>query len=557
MSEKFVFSCRDLCKYYGERIVLKNINLSFFAGAKIGIVGNNGAGKSTLLKIMAGIDEKIEGYAQPLKDVRVGYVPQEPYLEKGKTVRETLQGAFSETMSKLDRFDEISSKLEEDIDPDEMQKLMDEMALIQDELDASGGWEIDRQIDLAADALFLPNDDADVGTLSGGEARRVFLCKTLLEKPELLLLDEPTNHLDAETVYWLENHLQEYAGTVIVVTHDRYFLDNITKWILEIDNARGIPFEGNYSSWLEQKAQRLEQQGKKNEKHKRFLKRELEWIRTSPKGRGTKNKARVKEYESMSQKSFEVQEDSVEIQIPPGPKLGNKVIKFNNVSKAFGGDALFNEFDLDVPAGAIVGIIGPNGAGKTTMFRMIMGQEQPDQGSVEIGETVVLSYVDQSRDTLNAENTIYEEICEGKEYIELADKELHSRAYVSRFNFKGAEQQKKVGKLSGGERNRVHLAKLLKRGGNVILLDEPTNDLDTETLRYLEEGLMNFSSCALIISHDRYFLDRVCSHLLVFEGNGEVNWYEGGFSEYEMVKQSEGRDKQFENRRAKYKKLHI
>lgn len=552
MSEKFVFTCRELFKSYGERKVLENINLSFFAGAKIGIVGENGAGKSTLLKIMGGIDPKFEGYAAPAKGVKVGYVPQEPILDAGMTVRENLQQAFSGTMAKLDRFDEISGLMETDLDPDEMDKLMDEMAKIQDELDATDGWEIDRQVDIAADALFLPDDEVDVGTLSGGEARRVFLCKTLLEKPDILLLDEPTNHLDAETVYWMENHLREYPGTVIIVTHDRYFLDRITKWILEIDRCKGIPFEGNYSSWLEQKAARMELEGKRNESQKRILAKELDWIRSSPSGRRGKNRARVQNYEKLSQENFEVDESSVEIQIPPGPHLGNKVIQMEKVNKAFGDRVLFKDFDLEVPAGAIVGIIGPNGMGKTTLFRMIVGEQQPDSGTVEIGETVELAYVDQSRDSLNDENTIYDEIREGKDYVKLGQREIHARAYCGRFNFKGHDQSKKVGKLSGGERNRVHLAKLLKRGGNVILLDEPTNDLDTETLRYLEEGLLNFRSCALVISHDRYFLDRVCSHLLVFEGDGVVNWYEGGFEEYERVK---GQETLFENRRARYRKL--
>jgi ATP-binding cassette ChvD family protein len=556
MSEKFVFTCRDLCKNYDNFQVLKNINLSFFAGAKIGIVGENGAGKSTLLKIMAGIDDKFDGYAAPLKGVKVGYVPQEPRLESGLSVKDNLRLAFAETNQMLERFDEISGLLDSDVSPEEMEKLMDEMAKIQDALDANDGWEVDRQIDLAADALFLPDDNADVGSLSGGEARRVYLCRMLLEKPDILLLDEPTNHLDAETVYWMENHLKEYEGTVIIVTHDRYFLDRITKWILELDRGRGIPFEGNYSSWLQQKAERMELEGKKNDSQKRMLKKELEWISSSPSGRRSKNKARVSEYENLSKKSFEIEENSLEIQIPPGPHLGNKVIRFEGVNKKFGDQTIFDKFDLDIPAGAIVGIIGPNGVGKTTFFRMIVGQEQPDSGNIDIGDTVKLSYVDQSRDSLNGANTIYDEIREGKDYIELGQRELHARAYVSRFNFKGQDQQKKVEKLSGGERNRVHLAKLLKRGGNVILLDEPTNDLDTETLRYLEEGLSNFGSCALIISHDRYFLDRICTHLIAFEGNGEVNWYEGGFEEYEARKAKEGQS-HFENRRAKYKKLHL
>lgn len=557
MSEKFVFSCHDLHKSYGERKVLSQINLNFYAGAKIGIVGENGAGKSTLLKIMAGIDTKIEGHAAPLKGMKVGYVPQEPKLETGMTVKENLRLAFKDTVARLDRFDEIGGLLENDMSPDAMEKLMDEMAKIQDQLDADNGWEIDRQIDQAADALFLPDDRADVGSLSGGEARRLYLCKTLLEKPDLLLLDEPTNHLDAETVYWLENHLREYPGAVIIVTHDRYFLDRITQWILEIDKTKGIPFEGNYSAWLEAKAIRMQNEKKGNESQRRILAKELDWIRSSPAGRQSKSKARVQNYEKLSQGNFEIDENSVEIQIPPGPHLGNKVIDFVNVNKSFGDKNLLNDVNFSVPAGAIVGIIGPNGAGKTTLFRMIMGQQEPDEGKVDLGETVVLSYVDQSRDTLSDDSNIYDEIREGKDYIQLGDREIHARSYVSRFNFKGQAQQKMVNKLSGGERNRVHLAKLLKRGGNVLLLDEPTNDLDTETLRYLEEGLMNFKSCALVISHDRYFLDRICTHLLAFEGDGKVTWFEGGFEEYERVKASEGQTHLFENRRARYRKLHI
>jgi len=556
MSEKFVFTCRDLCKNYDNFQVLKNINLSFYAGAKIGIVGENGSGKSTLLKIMAGVDTKFDGYAAPAKGIKIGYVPQEPRLDSSLSIRDNLRLAFTETNRMLERFDEISGLLETELDANKMDKLMDEMSKIQDSLDASDGWELDRQIDLASDALFLPDEKSEVASLSGGEARRVYLCRMLLEKPDILLLDEPTNHLDAETVYWLENHLREYAGTVIIVTHDRYFLDRITKWILELDKGRGIPFEGNYSSWLKQKAERMELEGKKNESQKRILKKELEWVQSSPSGRRAKSKARIQDYDQMSKKKFEIDENSVEIQIPPGPHLGNKVIRFENVEKKFGDFPIFKNFNIDIPAGALVGIIGPNGVGKTTFFRMIIGAEKPDQGKIEIGDTVKLAYVDQSRDSLNGNNTIYDEIREDKDYIKLGDRELHARSYVSRFNFKGADQQKKVDKLSGGERNRVHLAKLLKRGGNVLLLDEPTNDLDTDTLRYLEEGLSNFGSCALIISHDRYFLDRICTHLIAFEGNGEVNWYEGGFEEYERIKENEGTNL-FENRRSKYKKLHL
>lgn len=552
MSEKFVFTMRDLCKYYGDKCILNGINLSYFAGAKIGIVGENGAGKSTLLKIMAGVDREFEGFAEPAKGVRVGYVPQEPRLDPGLTVRENLMLAFKDTVAMLEKYDELAASMGQGGDDE---KLMDEMSKVQERIDAVDGWELDRQVDMASAALLLPDDSAETARLSGGEMRRVFLARTLLEKPDILLLDEPTNHLDAETVYWLENHLREYPGTVIIVTHDRYFLDRITKWILELEGGKGYPFEGSYSDWLAMKAAQLEEAGKKAESHKKVLAKELEWIRTSPSGRRAKSRARVNRYEEMSAQNFDVQESSLEIQIPPGPHLGNFVLRTDRLNKAFGDNVLMQDFSVDIPPGAIVGIIGPNGAGKTTFFRMLTGEVEPDSGKLEIGPTVVLSYVDQSRESLNDEKTIYEEVSGGLDRIKLGDREIHSRAYVSRFNFKGTEQQKKVGKLSGGERNRVHLAKLLKSGGNVLLLDEPTNDLDTNTLRYLEEGLNNFPSSAFVISHDRFFLDRVCSHLLVFEGEGKVSWYEGGFEEYEAVLQQ--RKDNFIDRRAKYRKLHL
>ena len=557
MSDKFVFTTRDLEKSYGQKKILARINLSFFAGAKIGIVGENGSGKSTLLRIMAGIDQKFDGYAAPAKNVRIGYVPQEPHLDTSMSVRENLLLAFAGMLAKLKRFDEISKAMEDpELDTDKMQTLMDEMAVLQDEIDAEKGWELDRQVEQAADALFIPDENADVTKLSGGELRRVFLCRTLLEKPDILLLDEPTNHLDAETISWLENHLREYPGTVIIVTHDRYFLDNITRWILELDRTRGIPFEGNYSSWLEQKARRLEEEGRKAADHQKSLQSELEWIRSSPGARRGHNMARVRNYEQLAQQNFEVREDSLDIQIPPGPHLGDKVITLEGVSKSYGARTLFDKFDLVVPPGAIVGIIGPNGVGKTTLFRMIVGTEQPDAGTVTLGQTVKLSHVDQNRDVLNDNKTIYEEISDGLDFIELGGRKLSSRAYVGRFNFKGADQQKRVGTLSGGERNRVHLAKLLRRGGNVLLLDEPTNDLDTDTLRHLEEGLRGFPSCALVISHDRFFLDRICSHLLAFEGEGNPVWYEGGFSEYEEKKLAQNADP-YANRRARYRKLRL
>ncbi|MBF0243932.1 MAG: energy-dependent translational throttle protein EttA [Planctomycetes bacterium] len=556
MSEKFVFTVRNLTKHYGQTLILDNINLSFYHGAKIGIVGGNGAGKSTLLRIMAGQDKDFEGTAQPIKNMRVGYVPQEPRLEAGLSVKENLRLAFKDMTKKLDRFEAIGTEMENpDLDGDKMQDLMDEMARLQDEIDAAEGWELDRQLELAADALFLPGDDVDVGTLSGGEARRVYLCRTLLEKPDLLLLDEPTNHLDAETVSWLEQHLRDYQGTVIIVTHDRYFLDNITKWILEIDRCKGIPYEGCYSSWLEQKAARLEMEGKKQESHRRVLTRELEWIRSSPAGRRSKQKARVDNYEKLSAEEFAPNEESAVIQIPPGRPLGQRVIVAENLNKAYGDNVLFKDFNLDIPPGALVGVVGPNGAGKTTLFRMILGEEHPDSGVLYIGPSVEPSHVSQTRDELNDEKTIYEEITDGKDHIDLGGREVSSRVYVGRFNFRGSEQQRRVGTLSGGERNRVHLAKLLRRGGNLLLLDEPTNDLDTDTMRVLEQGLASFTNCALIISHDRFFLDRICTHLLVFEGDGKVSFQEGGFAEYMERKGKSGLD--MENRRARYRRFRL
>ncbi len=557
MSEKFVFTCSDLEKYYGQKKVLDGINLSFYLGAKIGIVGDNGSGKSTLLRIMAGEDKEVEGQAEPLKGMKVGFVPQEPRLNPGLTVHENLKLAFGKTTALLDRFEAISTCLEDpELGPDKMQDLMDEMSDVQDKIDAVDGWELERQIETAANALCLPDDNVDVSTLSGGEARRVYLAKVLLEKPDLLLLDEPTNHLDAETISWLENHLREYAGTVIIVTHDRYFLDNITKWILELRDGKGIPFEGSYSQWLEARAERLSREGQKADSHRKILNRELEWLKSSPKGRRTRNKARVNDYSKMMERSFDVDENSLEIQIPPGQRLGNQVIPAKNISKRFGDRTLFEGLSFDIPPGGIVGIIGPNGVGKTTLFRMIMGEEQPDDGSLTVGSTVELSYVDQARDHLNDSSTIYDEISGGAEWLDLGGKRMNSRAYVSRFNFRSQDQQKKVGNLSGGERNRVHLAKLLRRGGNVLLLDEPTNDLDTHTLRVLEEGLLNFPSCALVISHDRFFLDRICTHLLAFEGESKVSWFEGGFREYEESRQAAGLDP-IGNRRARYRKLHL
>ncbi|MCD8140679.1 MAG: energy-dependent translational throttle protein EttA [Planctomycetaceae bacterium] len=551
----FVFTMQNVSKTYGGKPVLEDISLSFYLGAKIGIVGENGAGKSTLLRIMAGEDKDFTGEAQLIKGMKVVHVPQEPRLDPTKNVRENLEESVKHLKDLVIRYEEVSAKLGEDLTPDEMDKAMDEMGRLQEEIDAKDAWEVDRQLDIASDALVLPPDDADVATLSGGERRRVALCKALLEKPDLLLLDEPTNHLDAETITWLEDQLREYPGTVIIVTHDRYFLDHITQWILELENGRGIPYEGNYSSWLDQKAERLRRLEKKETDRQRLLKREREWIGASPAGRLKKSQARIERYDALMKESFELDKGDVLIQIPPGPRLGDKVLEFADVSKGFGGSELISHCTFDVPKGAIVGIVGPNGAGKTTMFRMIMGEEKPDAGQVVLGSTVVLSYVDQNRDALNDDNTIFEEISGGMDEIELGGKRMNSRAYVSRFNFRGPQQQKKVGQLSGGERNRVHLAKLLRTGGNLLLLDEPTNDLDVNTMRVLEEALAAFPACAMVISHDRFFLDRICTHLLIFEGNGEIKWFNGNFQLYEDQVLRAGNAERLEHRRGKYKRL--
>ena len=554
MAPQFVFQTQNLTKMYNDKTVFQDISLSFYYGAKIGIVGENGAGKSSLLRIMAGLDQDYMGTATLSKGMRVGYVPQEPRLNPEKTVRGNLEEALEPVHALIRRYDEVADKMGEKLPKEQMDKLMDEMSRLQDQIDAMDAWEVDRLLDIASDALVLPPDDADVTTLSGGERRRVALCKVLLEKPDLLLLDEPTNHLDAETVAWLEKTLRDYHGTVIIVTHDRYFLDHITKWILELENGRGIPFEGNYSSWLKQKADYLRQAEKKESQRQKVLAHELEWISSSPEGRRKKSQARITRYEELANQRFEAEKDDVLIQIPPGPHLGNKVVTLETVTKGYGSAPLLDKVSFELPRGGVVGVVGPNGCGKTTLFRMIVGEETPDGGKLERGESVALAYVDQHRDALDDAKTVFEEITGGRDEVELGDRRMNSRAYLSRFNFRGPQQQKKVGQLSGGERNRVHLAKLLKRGGNVLLLDEPTNDLDVNTMRVLEEAINQFAGCVMVISHDRYFLDRICTHLLIFEGEGKTRWFEGNFADYEEKFLAANEDRLL-HRRGKYKKL--
>ena len=535
MAQQYVYVMKDLRKIVPpKRELLKGIWLSFLPGAKIGVLGNNGAGKSTLMRIMAGVDKDIVGEAWAAPGLKIGYLPQEPHLDASKDVRGNVEEGVVATRSLLTKFEEISMRMGEDLSDAEMQKLLDQQAALQDQIDAVNGWELDHHLDMAMDALRLPPGEADVTKISGGERRRVALCRLLLAKPDMLLLDEPTNHLDAESVAWLEKTLEDFPGTVVAITHDRYFLENVAEWILELDRGEGHPFQGNYSSWLEQKAKRLADEEKQQNARQRMLSRELEWVRSSAKARQAKSKARLARYDEMvAEAQSEKRDPSLEIVIPPGPRLGSEVVIFDGVTKAFGNRVLIDNLTFKLPRGGIVGVIGPNGAGKTTLFRMIMGVEKPDKGTIKIGETVKLGYVDQSRDALTDKNTVFQEVTDGLESIAVGDTTINSRAYVSSFNFRGPDQQKFVGNLSGGERNRVHLAKMIRSAGNLLLLDEPSNDLDVDTLRALEDGLIKFPGCAVVISHDRWFLDRIATHILAFEGDSHVEWFEGNYVDYE------------------------
>ncbi len=537
-----------------NQTLIKDISLSFFPGAKIGVLGLNGAGKSTVLRIMAGVDKEFDGEARAQPGIRIGYLPQEPELDETLTVRESVMQGLGEIKALLDRFNAISDRFAEPMSDEEMNELLAEQADLQDRIDAADGWELDRTLEVAADALRLPPWDSEISVLSGGERRRVALCRLLLSRPDMLLLDEPTNHLDAESVAWLERFLDHFPGTVMAVTHDRYFLDNVAGWILEMDRGHGIPFQGNYSSWLEQKEQRLAVEEKQEASRQKSIKSELEWVRANPKGRQAKSKARLKQFEELNSREFQTRNETRQIYIPPGPRLGDAVIEAEGIYKGFGNDLLIEDLSFRIPPGAIVGIVGANGAGKTTLFKMIAGLEQPDRGNIQVGETVQLAWVDQRRDSLDDNRQVWEEISDGADEIVVGNYRIAARAYASRFNFKGSEQQKRVGQLSGGERNRVHLAKVLKSGGNVLMLDEPTNDLDVETLRALEDGLLAFPGCALVISHDRWFLDRIATHVLAFEGDSHVEWFEGNFSDYEKdLKRRRG--DQAGPKRIRYKKL--
>jgi len=555
MASQFVYHMNRVGKVVPpKREILKDISLSFFPGAKIGVLGLNGSGKSTLLRIMAGVDKEFNGEARPQADIKIGYLPQEPQLDEDTDVRGNVEQGLGEIMALLDEFNAISDKFAEPMSDEEMNSLLERQGDLQTKIDAVDGWEVDRILERAADALRLPPWDAKVAHLSGGEKRRVALCRLLLSKPDMLLLDEPTNHLDAESVAWMERFLQDYPGTVVAITHDRYFLDNAAGWILELDRGHGIPYEGNYTNWLEAKEARLQTEAKQQAAHEKTIKAELEWVRANPKGRQSKSKARIARFEELNSQEFQTRNETQELYIPPGARLGDKVLEVNNLCKGFDEKTLIDNLSFSVPKGSIVGIIGGNGAGKTTFLRMLVGDEKPDSGSIELGETVQLSYVDQSRDALNGDNTVWQEISDGHEQLVIGRYEVSSRSYASRFNFRGGDQQKFVKDLSGGERNRLHMAKLLKRGGNVLLLDEPTNDLDVETLRALEEGLLTFPGCAIVVSHDRWFLDRICTHILAFEGNSQVIWHEGNYSDYEADRKKRLGDNA-EPTRVKYKKL--
>ncbi len=553
---QYIYTMNRVAKVVApKRHILRDISLSFFPGAKIGVLGLNGSGKSTLLRIMAGLDTEIDGEARPQPGIKIGYLPQEPELDPVKDVRGNVEEGVAETKALLDRFNEISMAFAEPMSDDEMNALLEEQGKLQDAIDAEGAWELDRKLEIAADALRLPPWEADVTKLSGGERRRVALCRLLLSQPDMLLLDEPTNHLDAESVAWLERFLDEYPSTVIAVTHDRYFLDNVAGWILELDRGHGIPWEGNYSSWLEQKEARLQQEEASEKARRKAMQHELEWVRSNPKGRQAKSKARLRQFEEISSPAYQKRNETNEIYIPPGPRLGDVVLEVDQLKKGFGDKLLIDGLSLQLPPGGIVGVIGPNGAGKTTMFRMITGSEQPDSGTLRLGDTVTIASVDQSRDSLNDDKTVWEEISNGLDLINVGNYETSSRAYVGRFNFRGQDQQKKIGLLSGGERNRVHLAKMLRSGGNLLLLDEPTNDLDVETLRALEEALLEFPGSAIVISHDRWFLDRIATHILAFEGNSEVDWFAGNYADYEEDRKRRLGADAANPHRIKYKRL--
>jgi len=555
MGEQYIFTIENLSKVYAKREVLKNIWLAFYPGAKIGVIGSNGAGKSTLLRVMALVEKDFIGSARPADGISIGFVPQEPRLDESKDVKGNVEEAVAPTRALLQRYEDLSAKLSEPLEADEMEKVMNALGKTQDAIDAANAWELDRHLEIAMDAMRLPPGDAKATTLSGGERRRVALCKTLLRRPDLLLLDEPTNHLDAESVAWLERHLQEYPGTVVAVTHDRYFLDNVAQWILELDHGRGIPWKGNYSSWLEQKQQRLQQEEKQESARRKALSRELGWARMAPRARVAKSKARLNQYEKLAAQEYEEREDELVLQIPPGPHLGDLVVRAEHVRKGYGDNLLMEDLNFDLPRGGIVGVIGPNGAGKTTLFRMIVGQEKPDAGSLRVGDTVLPAYVDQNRDALDDSKTVFEEITGGLDFLMLGKRRVAARGYVARFNFKGPDQQRKVGELSGGERNRVHLAKLLRSGGNLLLLDEPTNDLDVDTLRALEEAVLSFGGCAVVISHDRWFLDRIATHILAFESDSKTVWCEGNYETYEAQRKQRLGVEADQPHRIRYKKL--